>query len=163
MELKKSWDFRKFMVGAFFTMLTLYLLIGLTPAKATEVDVATEIKIPKIGLSSDVTLLTMNQGMLKTPDVVVGSYSRNKNKTFLVGHSTGVFGDLDKLELGDEIYYDLVSYTIVDIDVLQKSDISMDRLLAPADIDTIVVMTCAGELFSGGDASHRLIITAVAR
>ena len=83
MELKKSWDFRKFMVGAFFTMLTLYLLIGLTPAKATKVDVATEIKIPKIGLSSDVTLLTMNQGILKTPGVAVGGYSRNKNKTFL--------------------------------------------------------------------------------
>ena len=163
MELKKSWDFRKFMVGAFFAMLTLYLLIGLTPAKATEVDAVTEIKIPKISLSSDVALLTMNQGVLKTPDTVVGSHSRNKNKTFLVGHSTGVFSDLDKLELGDEIYYDLVSYTVVNIDVLQKSDISMDRLLAPADIDTIVVMTCAGELLSGGDASHRLIITAVAR
>ena len=45
MELKKSWDFRKFMVGVFFTMLTLYLLIGLTPAKATEVDVATAANV----------------------------------------------------------------------------------------------------------------------
>ena len=163
MELKRSWRLKKSLSVVFFAILAVYIFIGLTPAKAVEMEAATDIKIPEIGLSADVTLLTMEHGMLKTPDKIVGSYSRAKNKTFLVGHSFGVFENLDKLNVGDEIYYDLVNYKITNIEILEKSDISMDALLAPADVDTIVLMTCAGEVFSDGDASHRLVITAVVK
>ena len=163
MELKRSWSLKKSLSVVFFAILTAYLLIGLTPARAVDVEIATYIKIPEIGLSADVTLLTMRQGILNTPEEIVGSYSRAKNKTFLVGHASNVFKNLDKLNFGDEIDYDLVKYKIVDIKTIRKSDVSMDALLAPADVDTIILMTCAGKISDNGDASHRLIITATAK
>ena len=163
MELRNSWDLQKVLIAVFFVILGLYLAVGLTPVRAAEAEAATEITVPKIGLTTGVALLSMENGKLNTPDEMVGSYSRANNKTFLVGHSVGVFRDLGELELGDEIYYDLVNYVVVNIEILEKNSISMNKLLAPADVDTIVIMTCAGELTGTGDASHRLIITAEAR
>lgn len=37
----------------------------------------------------------------------------------------------------------------------------MSTLLTPTSQDTIILMTCAGTDLGNGDASHRLIITAV--
>ena len=39
----------------------------------------------------------------------------------------------------------------------------MNKLLSNdgSGIDTLVVMTCAGELYNNGDASHRLVLTAI--
>ena len=37
----------------------------------------------------------------------------------------------------------------------------MDEVLAPTEQNTLVIMTCAGEDLGGGDATHRLIVTAV--
>lgn len=161
-ELGKTFDIRKCLTRLFFLLLAFYILIGLTPVKAAEIEPATEIKIPEIELSSGVALLNMENGKLSTPDELVGSFSRAENKTFLVGHSVGVFKNLDLLEVGDVITYDLVNYTIVDMKLLAKSEIVMDELLSPASVDTIVLMTCAGELTDNGDATHRLIITAEA-
>ena len=39
--------------------------------------------------------------------------------------------------------------------------IDMDKLLKTSRQDTVVIMTCAGKLLDGGDATHRLIITAI--
>jgi sortase (surface protein transpeptidase) len=36
----------------------------------------------------------------------------------------------------------------------------MKELLKAEDTDTLVLMTCAGELMSNNDATHRLIVTA---
>ncbi len=46
--------------------------------------------------------------------------------------------------------------------VKEKSMISMSELLKADDKETIVIMTCAGESLENGDATHRLIVTAVA-
>ena len=50
-----------------------------------------------------------------------------------------------------------------DISVQEKSEIDMLKLLKKDENDSIVLMTCAGELYKDGDASHRLIVTAVAK
>lgn len=160
--MRRSWDARKIVVVGYFALLLVYLLIGLTPARAAEYEAATEMRISKIGLVTDVVPMQIERGVLTTPDSVVGSYSRALNKTFLVGHSSDVFSGLELVEVGDEIVYDLVSYTVKKVEVLKKSEINMDLLLLPEYKDTIVVMTCAGEMLSGGDATHRLIITAEA-
>ena len=161
MELRKSLDFRKIVIVLYFVAFGIYLLVGLAPAEAADLVVATEIEIHAIDLKSDVTMLEMKDHELTTPDDIVGGYTRAKNKTFLVGHSTGVFSRLNQLGVGEEIIYDLVKYTVTKVEILEKSEISMNKLLLPAEKDTIVLMTCAGELLDGGDATHRLIITAV--
>lgn len=160
MELKKALDFRKIVMILYFGALVIYLLIGLMPAKATALDVATEIEIPVVGISSDVTMLRLQNYKLDTPDEIVGAYTRAKNKTFLVGHSTGVFAGLENLKIGDEIIYDLMKYIVKKVEILEKTEISMDKLLLPAEKDTIILMTCAGESLGDRDATHRLIITA---
>lgn len=160
MEIGRSWDLRKVVAAVYVGLLCMYLLLGLTPAQATEYEAATSIEIPSIGLVADVELMKMKNGKLATPDDAVGGYSGAANKTFLVGHVSNVFRDLQDVRVGDEIVYDLVRYNVSKVEVLKKSDINMDLLLLPEEKDTIVVMTCAGERISAGDATHRLIITA---
>ena len=162
MELKKRLEFRKVLVGAYFVLLAMYLVVGLQPAEATNYEIATELSIPSIGLDSDVTILQVEERELKTPETIVGSYGRARNKTLLIGHSTTVFQDLEEVKLGDVIMYDDAPYKVFAIELVEKAEINMNEILAPADEETLVLMTCAGTLLDGGDATHRLIVTAVA-
>ena len=161
MELKQHLDARWIFVGLYLLAFVIYLVIGLQPADATSYEVSAKLLIPQIGLDTAVTDLTLDEGQLNTPEMIVGSYSKAKNKTLLIGHSSTVFQDLDQIDLGDLINYDGKDYKVKRIDLMRKSQIDMSELLAPAEKDTIVIMTCAGELFQNGDATHRLILTAV--
>ena len=162
MELKKSIDVHKIVVSIYLVLMAIYLAIGFAPSKAEafNYEISSELEIPTIGLTADVTSLRMKDGELKTPDSIVGSFSREKNKVFLVGHSSTVFQNLKDLKVGDEVLYDITKYTIRRIEILPKSEVNMDKLLQEAEIETLVIMTCAGDDLGGGDATHRLIITA---
>ena len=162
MELRRRLDLRMVLAGLYALLLGIYIIVGLQPADATKLEVAAELSIPAIDLTSDVTNLKLNGTKLDTPATIVGSYSQAENKTLLIGHSTTVFKNLNQIKIGDEIDYDGKSYIVEKSEILAKAEISMDDLLAGAKTDTLVVMTCAGELLSGGDATHRLIITAIA-
>lgn len=161
MELKKHLGLRYLFVGLYVFLFGVYIMIGLQPAGATNYDVSTNLAIPSIGLKSDVTELAVRDGRLDTPDTIVGSFTRSDNKTLLIGHSTGVFEHLDSLQDGDAIEYDGRHYYTIRREVLEKSNISMTQLLKSEANDTLILMTCAGKLLDGGDATHRLIITAV--
>ena len=162
MELKKHRNFRKIGVVLYICMFLVYLVVGLLPAEAAQYEIDTTLSIPAIDLESDVTKLTLDDHRLNTPDTIVGSFSRAKNKTLLIGHSSTVFGDLKNVQVGDEIIYGDFHYIISDIVVMEKTEILMDELLREANVDTLLIMTCAGEVYDNGDASHRLIVTAVA-
>ncbi len=161
MELRRHLDPKMILIGLYVVVIFMCFLIGLRPAGAAEYVISGELEIPDIGLESDVTQLTLENGRLNSPDIIVGSYSTSPNKTLLIGHSTTAFHDLEQLDLNDYFYYNRVKYKIIDIEVKKKSDIHMGQILAGAEKDTVVLMTCAGELFENGDATHRLIITAV--
>ena len=162
MELKRHFDLRYIFVGLYVLLFVTYIIVGLQPAEAAaNYEISANLSIPAIGLRSDVTELTLRDGNLDTPDTIVGSYSRADNKTLLIGHSTTIFERLNEIRLGDTIEYDNASYTVISYKIQAKPDISMAHLLKRADEDTIVLMTCAGELLENGDATHRLIITAV--
>ena len=161
MRLKHHLSARKVFVGLYVLAFAVYLIVGLQPAEATKAAVSAELAIPKIGLVSGVTTLTLGADGLETPSKIVGSYSQAENKTFLIGHSTTVFQNLNQIELGDTVDYDGREYQVVAIDMIPKADVEMNRILAAADKDTIVIMTCTGQLLNDGDATHRLIITAV--
>lgn len=162
MELRKRLDFRIVVMGIFAFVFMVYLIIGLQPADAANYEISAELSIPSIGLESDVTTLTLKDKVLETPDYIVGSFSRAKNKTLLIGHSSTVFQDLGEVKIGDAIEYDETGYRVVETKVFEKAEISMEEILAAEDTDTLVIMTCAGEDLGDGDATHRLIIVASA-
>ena len=159
-ELKKSFDFRKIILPLYVVGFLIYLAIGLLPAGASDYVVATRLEIPLINLTSDVTELKLEHGELKTPDMSVGSFSRAENKTLLIGHAGTVFAELEDLNVGDEIIYKSMMYRVESIILQEKSMISMHEILKAEDIDTLILMTCAGEPLENNDATHRLIVTA---
>ena len=161
MEIKKRLNSRKLFVIVYCFCFAVYLLIGLSPAEATDYEASTELAIPSINLQSEVTTVALGNTGLDTPGTIVGRYSRNPNKTLLFGHSSTVFHALDQVKIGDFILYDESNYRIIDIEALEKSEVKMRSILAEEDVDTLVLMTCAGTLFDNGDATERLIVTAV--
>ena len=68
---------------------------------------------------------------------------------------------LNEVSLEDELEYDNNLYRVIAIDFVKKSSVNMNNLLKFEKKDTLVLMTCAGTLLDNGDATHRLIITAV--
>ena len=160
MELRKHLSFKKIFIGVYFLAFAIYLIIGLQPAEATHYEISAELAIPSINLTTDVTTLALEDYKLNTPDTIAGSYTRAENKTLLIGHSTTVFQNLDQVEVGDYVNYNDKTYQVDKIELMEKATIDMDEILATTQKDTIVIMTCAGTLLDGGDATHRLIITA---
>ena len=162
MKLKRRFDWRKVLIVGYFVVLAAYLWIGFRPAEAANnYDIAAELSIPSIGLVSDVTELSVNDGKLDTPDTIVGSYTRAQNKTLLIGHSSTVFQNLINVKIGDEIIYGGESYIVTVERLTVKADVNMSEILAPAEEDTIIIMTCDGMMLGGGDATHRFMVTAV--
>ena len=162
MELRKRLNPRIVFIVVYVVLFLAYIIYGLQPAEAAHsYEVATELKIPSIGLVVDVTKLDLVGNELKTPDTIAGSYTQAENKTLLIGHSTTAFSHLDGVKIGDELEYNGQEYKIVRATLAVKEVIDMDELLAPAEEDTLMIMTCAGTLLGGGDATHRLIVTAI--
>lgn len=160
MELRKRLDFRKVFGVIYAAVFAMYIIVGLTPAEATNYEISAELAIPSVGLESGVTSLRLADGGLETPETIVGSFRRSPNKTLLIGHAATVFGELKNVTVGDEIIYDETSYRVVEVETLAKDVVDMNRLLKAEEQDTLVLMTCAGEMLSEGDATHRLIVTA---
>lgn len=159
-ELKRSFDFRKVIATICFLVATFCFAQGLKTADAVSYEISAELSIPSINLSSDVTTLALKDHALKTPETIVGRFSRYENKTLLIGHSTTVFNALENVQVGDVINYDDEVYIVKNIETQKRDDVNMDILLKNSEEKTIVLMTCAGELYENGGASHRLIITA---
>lgn len=161
MELKKRLSLRTVLIGLYVVVFGAYVIWGLQPAEAAQsYEVSAELNIPSISLVSDVTNLRVEDHELKTPDAIVGSFSRAENKTLLIGHSSTVFQNLNKAQLDDEIIYNNNKYIVGNIEVLEKADVDMSKMLAPAEKDTLVIMTCTGTDLGNGDTTHRLILTA---
>lgn len=161
MELRRHLSLKGVFAGLYVLAFVVYIIVGLQPAGATDYVKSAELLIPEIGLVSDVTTLELSDDGLATPDRIVGSYTQAKNKTLLIGHSTAIFQNLNQVKLGNEINYNDKNYKITSIDTIIKNEIDMSELLSAAEKDTIVLMTCAGQLLDHGDATHRLIITAL--
>ena len=161
MEIGKRLNPRYIFFGLYFIAFFAYIVVGLQPAEATNYNISTKLVIPSIELDSDVATLKMENHQLSTPDTIVGSYSSSDNKTMLIGHSSTVFNHLNEVSLGDEIIYDDARYVVKEREILPKEDVIMPKLLSASNEKTIVIMTCAGEDLGKGDATHRLILTAI--
>lgn len=163
MLIKKSPNYRAIFLSIYIAFFAAYLFVGLQPADAESYEISASLEIPAIGLVSDVTTLHLDGDRLNTPEYIVGSYARSSHRTLLIGHSTTVFQNLHILQIGDQITYDDTTYTIQNIATVEKSAINMEELLKnpiTTSRDSLVLMTCAGDLLNSGDATHRLIIIA---
>lgn len=138
----------------------LYIVFGLQPAEAAKYNIAGELKIDSISLKTDVAELINDGSGLKTPEKIAGEYSLRENKTLIIGHSTTVFDKLDEIAVDDEIDYNGTIYYVTQVQVVEKSKINMNKILAADDEDRLILMTCAGEIYDDGDASHRLLVEA---
>ena len=161
MELRRRrFDFRKIVTLFYVVAFATYLILGFQPTAATHYEISGSLNIPSINLTSDVTSLKLENHKLNTPDTIVGSYTKYDSKIFLIGHSTTVFKNLNQVKPGELINYNGKNYLISGTKTLAKSEIDMNTLLAPEAHNTLVIMTCAGEILDGQDATHRFIVTA---
>lgn len=161
MEIRKRFDRRVWFTVFTAVFTIIYIVIGLQSAEAVNYQISTTLSIPAIGLESDVTEVSLNGRRLEAPDTIVGSFSQAEHKTLLMGHSTTAFTELYRVALNDEIYYYGGTYRAVEILKLPRGQISMNKVLAGAEKDTLILMTCAGTLYNNGDASHRLMVVAI--
>lgn len=153
---------RVFLAGFFLIMLPIYLYIGFQPSISTQALSYPELNIASIKLSTPVEPLQLTNRQLIAPSTIAGTYSSNPHKTLIIGHAATVFKSLHQVEIDDIFTYDGQPYRIIESKISEKSTISMEEILSPAATDTIIIMTCAGDPLPGQDATHRLIITAIA-
>ena len=139
---------------------TFCMLKYFEPVEAIEYAISGNLSISSISLNSGVTSLELEEGELKTPATIIGSFKRHENSTLLIGHARTVFKDLKNAHIGDIVSLDGVDYRIYKSQISLKSSVNMKDLLAARETDTLILMTCYGDIYSNGDASHRLIIFA---
>ncbi len=163
MRIKRGFDYRILFTVVYVAAGFYCFMLGLRPAGATRHENNSYLGIPSISLMSSVESMELSDNRLHTPDMVAGSFNyNNSNRTLLVGHSSTVFDSLSKVRLGEKVFFDGSVYKIHTMEVLEKSAINMNQLVKDdgSDIQKLIIMTCAGELYENGDASHRLIIIA---
>lgn len=157
------WSKRKIKVvftAFFFIFLPIYLFVGFQPTLPADAANYPVLEIGSIGLTSPVAPLELEDHQLIAPATIAGAYSRNPNKTLIIGHSSTVFKKLSETKIGEEFSYNNESYRIVEIETQKKSDINMSEILAAVNQETIIIMTCAGDPLPDQDATHRLLVTA---
>ena len=137
-----------------------FIIIGLQPAQAAEVDGLPTLSIEAVGIETPVAESELNNKQLSVPDRIAAVYSEDPSKLLLMGHSSTVFANLKNIEIGDEVRYNSKVYVVSDKIIKPKSKINMKKILEPAERETVIIMTCAGESLGANDYTHRLIVTA---
>lgn len=143
-------------------VLPIYLYIGMQPAVSLDFSSYPVLEIDTIGLATPVAPVELKDHQLTAPDTIAGVYQQQTNKRLIIGHSSTVFQKLSGVAPGDHFTYDESEYIVTTVKTLAKSEIAMSEILAAETKDTIIIMTCAGESLPNQDATHRLLVTAVA-
>lgn len=161
MELKKRFSPKYIFIGLYMLAFCAYIVYGLQPVEASATyEITGVVNIPSINLTADVTELQLDGKELHTPDTIVGSFTNSLHTTLLIGHSSGVFKDLEHVRLNEKINYAGQEYVVTKLEYAKKESVNMDKLLEANKKDTLIIMTCAGQPIGDGDATHRFIITA---
>ena len=159
MRLKRHYS-RQIFIGIYlFTLMAIgYLGFQIHTVEANSNLV---LEAPKIGLKSEIKVLNLNDDYtLTAPDRIAGLYYAAENNTFIIGHSSTVFSNLQDLKINDQIQLDNHSYKITKLFSQNKNSISMSKILEPKAVPTLTLMTCHGEKVADNDYSERLIISA---
>ena len=128
--------------------------------KSADASSEERLFIPSISLIARVKDIERTGSKLIAPDEIAGAYQPTNHKTVIIGHSSTIFRDLNKIGDEDHFTFDSKEYKITSREVLPKSLISMEEIVSETEVNTVVLMTCAGEPLGGQDYSHRLVIIA---
>lgn len=159
MKIKKSSVFGVF--GALYLCFFLIFTFLAFQPQTVEANTNLVLEIPKIGLTSPIRALEItDENTLISPERIAGVYHANQNHDFIIGHSSTIFQNLDKLAIGDTFRFGDQTYQIKTRKIQPKSEIDMSKLLTKKSTPTITLMTCHGEKISGHDYTERLILTA---
>jgi len=142
-------------------ILPFYIYFGIQPAASLDVSSYPTLEIARLGLSTPVAPVELQDHQLTVPDSIAGIYQQQPHKKLIIGHSSTVFRKLAAINVGDTLVYDGRNYHVTEISTLKKSEIDMGDVLATTNEETIVIMTCAGKALPAQDATHRLLVTAV--
>lgn len=145
----------------FLILLPIYVTVSFHPASSIDYAAYPTLEIPEINLSTPVAELQLQDRQLIAPATIAGSYRQNASKTLLIGHSSTVFRNLHQIQAGDIFTYQNKAYQVTSTATLAKAEVNMAEILAPTSLETVIIMTCAGEPLPQQDATHRLIVTAI--
>lgn len=169
----RSWT-RGSLIASFLAfyclIIPVYFFLGFQPSTSVSAVSSPEsssiLEIPSLSLSEEIIDVRLEGDSLDTPPFSVGRYIRTTEKdkksisrTFLFGHSTTVFSSLKNIKSGAAIILDGKYYLVENIADLPVEEIDMRSLLAPREVDSIVLMTCSGEE-KNGKYPKRLLIEA---
>lgn len=159
MRFKKHYS-RIIFIGIYLFLFAIFGYFGLQPHNV-EANSNLILEAPKINLKSAIKVLKLNNDYtLTSPDHIAGLYYAAENNTFIIGHSSTIFGNLHNLKLNDQIKIDGHTYKITNLYIQNKNSISMSKVLEPKSIPTLTLMTCHGEKITENDYIERLVITA---
>lgn len=128
--------------------------------KAADASSEERLYIPEIGLVARVKDIERQGNQLIAPDTIAGAYKPTNHKTVIIGHSSTIFKDLEKLAGNENFTFDDHSYRIIRREIVEKRFVNMEDIVSETENNTVILMTCYGEPLGGQDYSHRLIITA---
>lgn len=159
MKIKKSSIFGVF--GALYLCFFLIFTFLAFQPQTVEANTNLILEIPKISLTSPIRALEItDENTLISPERIAGVYHANQNHDFIIGHSSTIFHNLNKLNIGDTFRFGDQTYQIKTRKIQLKFDVDMAKLLTKKSTPTITLMTCHGEKISGHDYTERLILTA---
>ena len=120
------------------------------------------LSIPSLGINSPVYASSVSGRELSVPGSAVGVYG-----TLLMGHSSGVFANLPRASVGQQLTYNGATYTISSVQ--RNLPVREDRqavgnytmyVLTNLGPDRIVMMTCAGTYRAGFGYTERTLVFA---
>ena len=159
MRFKKHYS-HKIFIGIYLFLFAAFGYFGLQPHNV-EANSNLILEAPKISLKSAIKVLQLNNDYtLTAPDQIAGLYYAAENNTFIIGHSSTIFGSLHNLKLNDQIKLDNHTYKITNLYIQAKDSIIMSKVLEPKATPTLTLMTCYGEKITENDYTERLILTA---
>ena len=163
-RVKSSFKLKRPKIGLIFGIIYFLVAAGLTAyffiPKPVDASSDERLFIPSIGLVARVENIKRQGNTLKSPDYIAGAYFATEHKTVIIGHSSTIFKNLHNIKVGDKFNFDNKGYAVKKIEILEKSVIDMNEIVAETEDNTLVLMTCYGESLGGQDFSHRFIVTA---
>ena len=133
-----------------------------TSAKTAASTAGANLVIPSLGIATSVSASNLSNHELSVPSSSVSYYG-----TLLMGHSSGVFANLPRAGVGQEITYNGRTYVIDS--VRANLPVNNDRkgvgpfsmyVLTNLGPNRIVLMTCAGAYQAGFGYTHRTLVFA---
>ena len=151
-------------IGIIFGALYFAAIVGFVAyafmPKSADASSEERLFIPSIGLVARVTDIDRTGNQLVAPDEIAGAYQPTNHKTVIIGHSSTIFRDLDSMGEEDHFTFDNKEYKVTSREVLPKNLVNMEEVVSETEVNTVILMTCAGESLGGHDYTHRLVITA---